>query len=107
MLKVLNIATLVRFVCFLCTPTLSYALDKDLNTTLHVLAEEEEENHSKTSTNNLSEEEEKEVNYTFSNHFKNILTKNGIWSNGLLCCNHPIKDDLVFKIQSPPPEQHL
>lgn len=108
MLKIFNLITLSFFLCFLFAPTLSFALNKDLNTAMIIVAEEEE-NHSKTKSpnNNLSEEEEKEVHYNFSNPFENILTKNGLWSNELICCNHTIKDNLVFKIPLPPPEQHL
>lgn len=107
MLKVFNISTLLLFVCFLFAPTISFALNKDINTASLVLAEEEE-NHSKTKKNNNNlNEEEKEVHYSFVNQFNNILLKNR--STGLkpAITNHSIKDDLVFKIPLPPPEQNL
>ena len=110
MLKVFNISTLLLFVCFLFAPTITYALDKDVDT-YSLIINEEEETHSKTKnktgSNNLNEEEEKEVQYQFFNPSiyktsKNLLSDAGL--NFLNCC---IKNYLVFKIPSPPPEFNL
>jgi len=108
MLKILNIATLFIFVSFLITPTITFAFNID--TEAHTLIlNEEEETHSKTksSNNNLNEEEEKEVNYYFSQFFKISTSKKNTTNKNLVNFKNTIKDDLVFKIPLPPPEQTL
>ena len=109
MLKTFNILTLFLFVCFLFAPTVSYALGKDINT-YSLILNEEEETHSKTknkANNNINEEEEKEVQYHFFNNFNKLLSNNSLILLSLIYLNDSIKDDLVFKIPLPPPEQKL
>lgn len=109
MLKTFNIITLLLFVCFLFAPTITFALNKDVNTSSLVLNEEEthSKTKSKTSNNNINEEEEKEVQYHFFNNFKNLTSNNAVVRLNRISLKYTIKDDLVFKIPLPPPEQHL
>lgn len=108
MLKILNITTLVLFVCFLIAPTVSFAFNKDIDT-YSLILNEEEESHSKTKSqnNNFSEEEEKEVQYHFFHNLKYLSTKITQANKNLNSLKHTIKDDLVFKIPLPPPEPQL
>lgn len=111
MLKVFNISTLILFVCFLFAPTIAFALNKDVDTSTFVI-NEEEETHSKTKTkkgnnNNLNEEEEQQVHYHFFNNNQNLIYNPGFSDLNLISLIYTIKDDLVFKIPLPPPEQHL
>ncbi|MEG1267138.1 MAG: hypothetical protein RSE19_11740, partial [Myroides sp.] len=62
---------------------------------------------SKASNNNINEEEEKEVQYHFFNNFNRLTRNDAIASSNRTFLNHSIKDDLVFKIPLPPPEQNL
>lgn len=109
MFKIFNISTLILFVCFLFAPTISYALNSDVDT-YSLIINEEEETHSKNkskSNNTVNEEEEKEIQYQFFNSSiyktsKNLLSDAGL--NFLNCC---IKNYLVFKIPLPPPEFNL
>ncbi len=110
MLKVFNISTLLLFVCFLFAPTITYALNKDVETHTLILNEEEEthtKTKSKTNNNNINEEEENEVQNHFSNHLKYSSSKKNLANRNLNSLKHTIKDDLVFKIPLPPPEQLL
>lgn len=108
MLKVLNISTLILFLCFLFAPTISYAIDKDLIKENIVLTEEEESHSkSKKGNNNLSEEEENEVHYSLLSQFRNIISKSGLNNFYLAMNDFSIEDDLVFKIPLPPPENQL
>lgn len=110
MLKTFNIATLLLFVCFLFAPTITFALNKDVKIYSLILNEEEEthsKTKSKTSNNNINEEEEKEVQYHFSNNIKCLSSKKAFANKNLNSLKHTIKDDLVFKIPLPPPEQLL
>lgn len=109
MLKVLNISTLLLFVCFLFAPTVTYAIDADVDT-LSIIVNEEEENNSKTKTknnNSVAEEEEKEVNYYTFEKFRYLKTNSFGYYFQRSVTNHTLKDDLVFKIPSPPPEHKL
>lgn len=107
MLKILNISTLLLFVCFLFAPTLSYAFDKDTQNIV-VMAEEEENSQSKSKgNNNINEEEEKEVHYYTFENFRGITLKNKGVIKSPSTNNFTLKDELVFKIPSPPPEQKL
>lgn len=110
MLKIFNITTLLLFVCFLFAPTITYALNKDVVNSSLIINEEEEvptKTKSKASNNNINEEEEKEVQYHFFNNFNRLIRNTAIASSNLTFLNHSIKDDLVFKIPLPPPEQNL
>lgn len=105
MLKVLNISTLVLFVCFLFAPTITFAFETETPYSLVLNEEEEINSKNKTNNNNLNEEEEKEVNYyTFSN-FKNYLHSNPLTLSRAGFSNNDLKNNLVFKIPLPPPEQ--
>lgn len=110
MFKFFNITTLLLFVCFLFAPTITYALNSDVDT-YSLIVNEEEETHtkskSKTTNNNINEEEEKEVQYHFFNNFCKLAQKAVIVVKNLNISKHDIKDDLVFKIPLPPPEQNL
>lgn len=109
MLKIFNITTLLLFVCFLFAPTITYALNKDVKT-YSLIINEEEETHSKTkskSNNNINEEEEKEVQYHFFLNLKYSSAKITLANKNLNSLKHTLKDDLVFKIPLPPPEQFL
>ncbi|WLD23133.1 hypothetical protein NU10_10500 [Flavobacterium dauae] len=109
MLKVFNISTLILFVCFLFAPTITFALNKDINPSVFAI-NEEEETHSKTkkgNNNNINEEEEKEVQYHFFHNYHKIVSNAVIAYLNLNFSKHAIKDDLVFKIPLPPPEQNL
>lgn len=110
MLKIFNITTLLLFVCFLFAPTITYALNKDVVNSSLVINEEEEvptKTKSKASNNNINEEEEKEVQYHFFNNCHKIVSNTAIANSNRILLNHSIKDDLVFKIPLPPPEQNL
>lgn|SRR5690606_30155202 len=110
MLKIFNITTLLLFVCFLFAPTITYALNKDVVNSSLAINEEEEvptKTKSKASNNNINEEEEKEVQYHFFNNCHKIVSNASIANSNLILLNHSIKDDLVFKIPLPPPEQNL
>lgn len=110
MLKIFNITTLLLFVCFLFAPTITYALNKDTVNSSLIINEEEEvptKTKSKASNNNINEEEEKEVQYHFFHNFNKLVTNSSIAFKNLNILKHSIKDDLVFKIPLPPPEQNL
>jgi len=109
MLKVFNISTLILFVCFLFAPTITFAFNKSVNVST-IAINEEEETHSKTkkgNNNNINEEEEKEVQYHFFHNYHKIASNAVIAYSNLNFSKHTIKDDLVFKIPLPPPEQNL
>ena len=105
MLKVFNISTLFLFVCFLFAPTVSFACKTDTSYMLILNEEEEINSKNKTSNNNLNEEEEKEVNYCAFSNFKNYLHSNPLILSSTDFSNIELKNNLVFKVPSPPPEQ--
>lgn len=110
MLKIFNITTLLLFVCFLFAPTATFALNKNADIHSVVINEEEEvpsEIKSKAGNNNINEEEEKEVQYHFFHKFSKLSRKPIVASKNLNLIKNAIKDDLVFKIPLPPPEQIL
>lgn len=110
MLKLFNITTLLLFVCFLFAPTITFALNKDVDTFSLIINEEEEthsKNKSKSNNNTVNEEEEKEIQYYSFEKFRISLQKTYVFVNGSDLNNNAIKDDLVFKIPLPPPEQTL
>ena len=109
MLKIFNISTLLLFVCFLFAPTITYALNKDVvNSSLIINEEEEVPTKTKSkANNNINEEEEKEVQYHFFHNYHKIVSNAVIVNSNLNFSKHTIKDDLVFKIPLPPPEQNL
>ncbi|MBA5793009.1 hypothetical protein H1R17_05930 [Flavobacterium sp. xlx-214] len=109
MLKIFNISTLLLFVCFLFAPTISYALNSDVDT-YSLIISEEEETHSKNkskSNNTVNEEEEKEIHYYTFEKYKNYLSQQPIFVVDSDFNNSIFKDNLVFKIPSPPPERNL
>jgi len=104
MLKVFNISTLILFVCFLFAPTITFAYKTELPYSM-IMTEEEEINSKNKTNNNLNEEEEKEVHYyTFAN-FKNYLHYNPFMVRNADFSKNAIKDHLVYKVPSPPPDQ--
>ncbi|SFN74225.1 hypothetical protein SAMN05421741_11011 [Paenimyroides ummariense] len=110
MLKIFNISTLLLFVCFLFAPTITYALNKDVVNSSLIINEEEEvptKTKSKANNNNINEEEEKEVHYHFFLNCHKIVSNAVIANSNLNFSKHTIKDNLVFKIPLPPPEQNL
>jgi len=108
MLKIFNISTLLLFVCFLFAPTITFALKKDVKN-YSLILNEEEETHSKGKSkcnNTVNEEEHKEIPYySFANFRIYLHMKPGYVDGSNIV--HRIKDDLVFKIPLPPPEQLL
>jgi len=109
MLKVLNISTLLLFVCFLFAPTVTYALEAEVDTYSLIIAEEEEtSSNTKTKNNNsVAEEEEKEVNYYTFEKFRDFKMNSISFYLQRCAINYTLKDNLVFKIPSPPPENKL
>lgn len=102
MVKAVNILLLFFFINFMSAPTIAAVLGIDLPTFGFSLSEEEE-NHSSTKKNNpISEEEDlKYISPLFTTFF-NLETD---YSNAFLIETiHSIKDDLVLKIPSPPPD---
>lgn len=108
MLKIFNISTLLLFVCFLFAPTITFALKKDVKS-YSLILNEEEETHSKGKSkcnNTVNEEEHKEIAYNSFANFRIYLHMKPGYVDGSNII-HRIKDDLVFKIPLPPPEQLL
>ncbi len=110
MFKFFNITTLLLFVCFLFAPTISYALNSDVDT-YSLLVNEEEETHSKNkpknNNNNLNEEEEKEIKYHFFCNAKVLFGSKKAPNSSLFLYGQQLRNILVFKIPSPPPEPQL
>lgn len=103
--KVFNLTTLFLFVCFLFAPTVTFALDQEISYSL--ILNEEEEISSKKKSNPLNEEEEKEVKYYTFENFKNHICSHLVYLSRWNTSKLHLKDDLVFQIPLPPPEQHL
>lgn len=90
---------------FLSATSICSFFDKDITFSNTKIAEEEE-NHSSSKKNNQPSEEE-EYHYLSSFNFYHATNSHNSKNYFFIETNHSIKDDLVIKIPSPPPEHKL